>query len=201
VRTAAVLPVKRFGRAKSRLGGIDRAELAAAMVEDVLAALALVPGLDAVVVVSSEPSIDATVADPQEHGHVAAAQLGITHAVAGGAERVLLVPGDCPALDPVEVGALLAEPFAGVTIVPDRHGTGTNALLLAPPEVMVPSFGPGSFARHAALARAAGARIRVAEPASLTHDVDTREDLASLAAYAEATGAAPRTRALLGVLA
>jgi 2-phospho-L-lactate guanylyltransferase len=201
VRTVAVLPVKRFARAKSRLGGLDRAALAAAMVADVLEALALVPGLDGVVVVSSEPSIAATVPDPAEDGHVAAALRGIEHAVRGGAERVLLVPGDCPALDPAEVGALLADSFAGVTIVPDRHGSGTNALLLAPPDAMVPSFGPGSFARHAALARAAGAEVRVAEPASLLHDVDTPADLATLAAYAERTGAAPRTRALLPVLA
>ena len=71
-----------------------------------------------------------------------------------GADRALLVPGDCPALDPGEVSALLAH-TAPVVIVPDRHGTGTNALLLAPPDAIAPSFGPGSFARHAALAGAA----------------------------------------------
>ena len=68
----------------------------------------------------------------------------------------------------------------GVTIVPDRHGTGTNALVLAPPAVMEPSFGPGSCARHAALARAAGVRVRVVEVPSLAFDVDTPDDLAAL---------------------
>ncbi len=92
---------------------------------------------------------------------------------------MLLVPGDCPSLDAGEVTALLAhtEP---VVIVPDRHGQGTNALLLTPPDVMAPAFGEGSFARHAALAAAAGATLRVVDVPSLGLDIDTAEDLAAL---------------------
>jgi 2-phospho-L-lactate guanylyltransferase len=83
-------------------------------------------------------------------------------------------------------------------IVPDRHGTGTNALLLAPPGALAPSFGEGSFARHVALARAAGAALEVAEIRSLGLDVDTPGDLAALrAALAQRPGGAPRTRAAL----
>jgi 2-phospho-L-lactate guanylyltransferase len=78
--------------------------------------------------------------------------------------------------------------------VPDRHGTGTNALLLTPPGVVEPAFGPGSFERHTALAHAAGATIEVAELPSLTLDIDTPEDLATLLA---GSAHAPRTRALL----
>jgi 2-phospho-L-lactate guanylyltransferase len=210
VRTAAVLPVKRYAAAKQRLadtvGDADRPNLAAAMVADVLEALQQVRGLDETIVVTSEPAVSGAggeiiVADPLEAGHVEAALLGIRRALELGAERVLLVPGDCPALDPAEVTALLADGGRGaersVTIVPDVHGSGTNALLLAPPDVMLPSFGPGSCARHEGLARASGAAVRIAAPASLTHDVDTPQDLARLAAYAERTGAAPRTRAAL----
>jgi 2-phospho-L-lactate guanylyltransferase len=187
-----VLPVKRFGRAKSRLGPVDRASLAEAMVGDVMAALAQVDELE-VLVVSCEPRVESSVDDPVEAGHNSAALLGIREAMARGAERVLLVPGDCPALNPAELRDLLAteEPVA---IVPDRHGTGTNALLLAPPDRFVPSFGPGSFERHRALA--AGAPVRVATPPSLTHDVDTLDDLRAL----DALGGAPRTRALLARL-
>ena len=76
-----------------------------------------------------------------------------------------------------------------MVIVPDRHGSGTNALLLEPPQVMPPSFGAGSFARHAALARAAGAEVKVSELPSLSLDVDTPADLAALRSRA---GRAPR---------
>jgi 2-phospho-L-lactate guanylyltransferase len=203
MRTVAILPVKSFGRAKQRLGDFvpDRPALAAAMVADVLDALGRVPELEGVIVVTAErAAADAAraagagvVHDPAEAGQSAAAVLGIA---AADADRALLVPGDCPALDPGEVSALLkgSDPFRNVVIVPDRHGQGTNALLLTPPDVMEPAFGEGSFARHAARARAAGAAVRVADLPSLALDVDTPEDLAALLA---GRADAPRTRALL----
>jgi 2-phospho-L-lactate guanylyltransferase len=217
VRTLAILPVKRFGAAKQRLGERPgeplspdaRRLLAEAMVADVLEALATVRGLSGMIVVTGEPragemarAVGATlVDDPVDAGQSAAAGLGIAAALRAGAARVLLVPGDCPALDPAEVGALLeqargAAPAA--TIVPDRHGEGTNALLLAPPGLLDPAFGPGSRARHETLARAAGAEPAIAALPSLALDVDTPDDLAALRAGLSARpGGAPRTRAVL----
>ena len=214
--TVAVLPVKRFRSAKQRLDpalpAAARRMLAEAMVSDVLTALRLARRIDAMAVVTGEASVEvlarahgaATIADPDDAGHVPAALLGVRWATEGGAERVLLVPGDCPAASPAELDELLAptgthSPEAPeVVVVPDRHGTGTNALLLRPPDVIAPSFGPGSRGRHEAAARAAGATLRVAEPASLVLDVDTADDLATLRAeLARRTGGAPHTRGLL----
>ena len=214
MRTVAILPVKTFSRAKHRLaeavGTSDRRELAEAMVGDVLEALGAVPELDGVVVVTAEPAAASAarasgasvVHDDREAGQSVAALLGIEAAVDGGAERVLLVPGDCPTLEPAQVSGLLrAWPKAPVVIVPDRHGSGTNALLLSPPDVIVPSFGAGSFARHAARAAAAGARPKVAELPSLVLDVDTPGDLAALrGALAARPQGATRTRAVLARL-
>ena len=67
-----------------------------------------------------------------------------------------------------------------MTIVADRHGSGTNALLLTPPDAIEPGFGPGSFERHRRRASAAGASWHVESPAGLALDVDTAEDLAAL---------------------
>ncbi len=203
--TTAVLPVKSFARAKSRtaLEGPERAALAEAMVADVLSALAEVDALADVIVVTREPlAVEAAreigavlLDDPSEPGHNPAAARGAALAAQRGAERVVFVPGACPGLDPAELAGLLAGPKPGVTVVPDRHGSGTNALVLAPTLLMEPSFGPGSLARHAALGRATGAAVRIAEVPSLAFDVDTPEDLAALRV------AGPRTRALLSILA
>jgi 2-phospho-L-lactate guanylyltransferase len=215
MRTAAVLPVKSFGQAKQRLdaavGQPDRAELAAAMAGDVLDALRAVSGLSELIVVTAERQAAAAaraadahvVEDPVESGQSDAAARGVRAAIARGAHRVLLVPGDCPALDPAEVGRLLdGFPGTGLVIVPDRHGSGTNALLIAPPSAIEPSFGPGSFARHAALGAAARIGVRVAHAPSLELDVDTPGDLAALrTALAALPAAAPRTRALLQTIA
>ena len=214
--TVAVLPVKRFDDAKQRLGetmrsGTRRA-LAEAMLTDVLTALRRSHRVDLTVVITREHAADAlarahdarTIRDPDEPGHNPAAREGVRWAMEQGARRVILVPGDCPALDPTEVDdLLLAHPHddARVTIVPDRHGTGTNALVLCPPDAIAPSFGIGSRARHEGLAREAGAEARIAEPPSLVLDIDTAEDLAVLRAALEArTGGAAHTRGLLARL-
>jgi 2-phospho-L-lactate/phosphoenolpyruvate guanylyltransferase len=212
VRTTAVLPVKSFSHAKRRLGDAlgdsEREQLAAAMVGDVLSALGAVDEIDDVVVVTAEPlAVRAAeragvsvIDDPDEAGQSAAADRGIDAALVRGTDRALLVPGDCPALDPQELTQLLGRavdpPY--VVIVPDRHGSGTNALLLSPPGVVAPSFGAGSFARHAARARAVGATVKVCELPSLGLDVDTPDDLAALrAALEQRPETAARTRAVL----
>jgi|tagenome__1003787_1003787.scaffolds.fasta_scaffold20261913_2 2-phospho-L-lactate guanylyltransferase len=214
--TIAVLPVKRFDEAKQRLGeamrsGTRRA-LAEAMLIDVLTALRRAKRVDAVVVVTSENAADVlarahdarTIRDPAEPGHNPAARAGVQWAMEQGARRALLVPGDCPALDPLEIDdLLLAHPHseARVTIVPDRHGTGTNALVLCPPDAIDPSFGEGSRKRHEQLARDAGAECRIAEPPSLALDIDTLDDLAVLRNALDArTGGAAHTRGLLARL-
>lgn len=216
MRTAAILPVKRFFRAKQRLGASVadplRLDLARAMVGDVLSALRDCAAIERTIVVTSEESVAAAassqgaivVRDASEEGQSAAVALGIERARADGIERVLCIPGDCPALDPAELEQLLdaAEPAGAgvVVIVPDRHGTGTNGLLLAPPDAISPSFGPGSCERHRKLARAAGASCRLERPASLLLDIDTGEDLAVLRErLAGERGRAPRTRAVLGL--
>jgi 2-phospho-L-lactate guanylyltransferase len=209
MRTIAILPVKSFGAAKQRLSGMlgsgARGALALAMFSDVMAGLRHVPGLDAIAVVTAERVAEdaalregaAVLRDDEESGQSAAARIGIAHALAAGFERVLLVPGDTPLLDPDEIGSLLARDL-GVLIVPDRHGTGTNALLLRPPDALAPSFGPGSLERHLAAARAAGAPHAVEALPSLTLDVDTPDDLACLAAHLEEfRGKAPKTRGAL----
>jgi len=210
--TIAVVPVKRFRTSKQRLGDMmsagTRRALTEAMIADVLIALRRSARVDGVVVVTGEPTAEAlahghgadVVRDPDDAGHSEAALRGIAWALERGATRVLLVPGDCPALAAAEVDALLAGTPAGpeVVIVPDRHGTGTNALLLTPPDVIRPSFGPGSRERHEAAAGAAGASCRIAEPSSLVLDVDTAEDLAALGeVLAASTGGAANTRGLL----
>jgi 2-phospho-L-lactate guanylyltransferase len=214
--TYAILPVKRFGAAKFRLGdelsGGTRRALAEAMVTDVLMALRRTASVHEVLVVTSEPAAEAigrgygasVLYDNREEGQSAATLIGIEHAIEAGAARVLLVPGDCPALDPAELADFLDRPAdqRSVTIVPDRHGSGTNALLLAPPDVIGPSFGPDSRARHEEAAAAAGVPCSVEQVPTLLLDVDTADDLAALReALAARRGGAAHTRGMLSRLA
>lgn len=209
----AVLPVKRFDAAKQRLAaGIEegrRRELAAAMVADVLEAVAMARAVERVIVVSGDPIAQELAAgagaevvpDPEDGGHVQAVQAGIARAEVEGAERVVLLAGDCPLLDPRELDRLLTGvPGRYVGIVPDRHGSGTNALVLSPPDAIVPAFGEGSRARHEEAAREAAVPFGVEELPSIELDLDTPADVIALTRELERDpGRARRTARALGI--
>lgn len=213
MNATAIVPVKRFDAAKQRLSvGIDderRRQLVEAMAADVLEAIGEARTVERAIVVSGEPAIQELAAaagaevvpDPADGGHVEAARAGIARAAAAGASTVVLVAGDCPLLEPRELDRLLTGvPERYVGIVPDRHGSGTNALVLSPPEVIVPAFGEGSRERHVGLAREAGIPFGVEELASLGLDLDTPADVIALTRELEARpGRARRTARVLGI--
>ncbi len=189
----AIVPVKRFAAAKQRLiGALEperREELAGAMLADVLAALGRATELERVLVVTGEPAAaDAAHAagaevteDAEDSGHSRAALLGVARAQDADAELCALLPGDCPLLDAGELDAAIARSARGrVAVIPDRHGTGTNGLLLAPPDAIEPAFGEGSRDRHLGLAREAGWEAVLEPLPSLALDVDGPGDLAEL---------------------
>ena len=214
----AIIPVKRFGDAKQRLlAALDRPQRAAlvkAMLADVLDAVTEASRVERVIVVTSEgraqrialrhsqrvPTPLEVLQEPGDRGHPEAATLGIIRAKALGAGCVALLPGDCPLLEAGELDAALDRMHPGrVVVVPDRHGSGTNALLLSPPDAIGPAFGPGSRARHAGRGQRAGHEVAVEPLSSLALDVDTPEDLEAMAAVVEAEPAlAPATAAELG---
>ena len=201
--------MKSFGAAKQRLadvlGGGSRNALAQAMFSDVLSTLRHVPGLDEIAVVTGDRDAESAASgelvtvlhDSAQSGQSDAALIGIRHALEIGCDRAVLVPGDTPLLQPGEIARLMAG-TGGVVVVPDRHRTGTNALVLWPPDAIEPSFGPDSCARHLAAAEAAGVPHRVEQVPGLALDVDTPDDLAELAAALQGRrGHAPSTRGAL----
>ncbi|HYU59715.1 MAG TPA: 2-phospho-L-lactate guanylyltransferase [Solirubrobacterales bacterium] len=213
MKATAILPVKRFAAAKQRLGAsIDatrRHQLLEAMLRDVLAAISRSRMVERILVVTGEPAAAeiaaelgaGAVPDPADAGHVQAALLGVDAASASGAGCVALLPGDCPLLEARELDRVLTglpEPY--VAIVPDRHGTGTNGLVLAPPNAIRPAFGEGSRERHVSAARAAGVPFSVEALDSLALDLDTPADVVAMTAALEGRRKrAPNTARALGI--
>lgn len=194
-RTCVILPVKPFDDAKERLATGLAAEqrrlIAEAMVRDVITALARSREVDGVVVVSAEPKLkeiagevaDAIIPD-ERTGHSDAAMAGVGWAIENDFDRVVMLPGDCPLLDAAELDELIErtrEDRIEFAVIPDRMGTGTNALVISPPDAVAPSFGPGSRQRHIAMGLAASRRVAEHEVPSLALDLDTAEDLMELA--------------------
>jgi 2-phospho-L-lactate/phosphoenolpyruvate guanylyltransferase len=101
------------------------------------------------------------------------------HAQAAGADAILVLPADLPLVTVEDVQALIEPAMhqARMVVIAPSHDGGTNALLLRPPSAIPFAFGIQSYARHHALARAAGLPLTVVQTPSLTYDLDLPEDL------------------------
>jgi 2-phospho-L-lactate guanylyltransferase len=191
MRVFGLLPFRGLDDPKSRLGETmplaDRRRLALALLNRAISAL-LDGGIERLAVVTLDLRLACAGLDPRatvivQHGRGlnAAIHEGQGWAMLEGADALLTVLPDLPLLTVADVRALLAAaaPESAV-IAPDRHGQGTNALLLAPPDLIPPSFGEHSAPRHRlALALADIPVTDVQRPG--THlDLDTPEDLERL---------------------
>ncbi len=205
----AIVPVKSFRGAKSRLAPVlsadKRAGLAAAMLADVLAALAATPGLAGVMVVANEPGVAPegvrVLVDRAACGQSAAVAQGVRALAAEGVREMVTVPGDVPLATSDEIAAVIGHrPGPAVSIAPARDRLGTNALACTPSDVIRFAFGAASFDPHCEAARAAGARLRVLDLPGLGLDIDIPDDLAELVRRG-ARGATGRFLAQSGIAA
>ena len=173
VKTTAIIPVKRLDAAHAPARGCAGAQRIASdsprrcsstRSPSCRAAATSTSSL----VVTADPSVERharwlgheVLEQPEDVGHSQAAIAGVEAAKERGAERVAMLPADCPLLDPDELDRHLGRTPRAALIVPDRHGTGTNALVLSPPDAFEPAFGPDSCSRHISRARAAGIGLR-----------------------------------------
>ena len=192
MKTTAILPVKRLGSAHSRLSGaldaVERAQLAEAMFLDTLHKLRRARTIDETIVVTADEAVarhskwlgHRVLIRAEDHGHSEDAIAGARRAADLGADRVAMLPVDCPLFEPAELDAHLGRTPRTALIIPDAAGTGTNGLILNPPDAFEPAFGPDSCARHVSRARAAGVAYSVERISSLATDLDGPADMAEL---------------------
>ena len=186
-----LLPVK-VTNPKQRLAELlsrsQREQLARLMYEHALHVLTSARCLDRVLVASSDAEIlnraraAGAICLPEEtqNGHSHSADRAARKAIEWGATAVLMVPIDVPLLSVADLESVLQQGMGadpGLLIVPSSDGTGTNALLRTPPDVIESRFGPGSFEKHVQQAQSKGLAVKVARPEGLVFDLDTPEDL------------------------
>ena len=187
----AIVPVKPLRRGKSRLAGAlseeERTELNRNLLQNTLKTLAEIKELEEVLVISRDPAA-LTIArkygartvreDGQPELNTAlkrATVIAQVYAIRG----VLVLPADLPLISREDVQTLIQRAIDPpvIVIAPDRHGTGTNALLISPSGLIEYDFGENSFQRHCERARNAGARLEIVNLPSLGLDLDLPEDL------------------------
>ena len=186
----AVVPVKRFDIAKSRLAGIlaneQRVALAEAMFRDVLRSLNESKSLSCVLVVTADPiatriAIDfgaRVVSDNSEHGTNAAILMGLEWVIDAAYEGALIVPADIPFVTSEEIElALQTMKIGRVVLTQAYQDGGTNLLGLLPATSIKCAFGADSFQRHYAAANAAGLIPTELSLTGAARDIDTPTDL------------------------
>jgi 2-phospho-L-lactate/phosphoenolpyruvate guanylyltransferase len=189
---SAVVPVKDRRGTKSRLAPIidpgARAGLTLYMMGRVVRAIAEA-GVEDVCVVSPDRMVleeakrrGATPLIQESRGLNPALEEGRRRALELGASTLLVLPADLPLLDAGDVRAVLQEAgeAPSAVISPDGGRSGTNALLIQPPDVLPFAFGADSFEAHLGAARRRSLDVRICQRPHLAFDLDTAEDLARL---------------------
>jgi 2-phospho-L-lactate guanylyltransferase len=216
MNVTALMPVKGFRNAKQRLspllGSAARELLAETMFRDILRQVRLARGLTATFVVTGDDRVAAIAAtagaevmrERAENGETSAVDFARLALKRAGCEAVLILPGDMPLARATDVEQILAQvppgasaPFA--LLVPSHDRLGTNALLLAPPDVIQLRFGYDSFTFHSAQVTESGLPQRYFENEHIALDIDEPADLERFLSYDCAGGDSTRVaRELLG---
>jgi 2-phospho-L-lactate/phosphoenolpyruvate guanylyltransferase len=194
MKVTALIPVKGFRNAKQRLsaflGSAEREAFAEAMFRDVLRQVLRARGLIETVVVTGDDKVAAiaeslgarVMLESAETGETAAVDFARISLKNAGCEAVLIIPGDLPLVRSGDIESVLAQipdaqnaPFA--LLVPSHDKLGTNALLLAPPDIIKLRFGYDSFSYHKSQVSDRGLPIRFFENEQIALDIDEPKDL------------------------
>ena len=198
-----VVPVKDTAGAKQRLAPAVpqalRQALALAMLEDVLSAIAEVPGLAGRLLVTTDPAAIELAArygmqsqaEGAADGHTGAVMAAARRLAANGVPAMLTLPGDVPLVTAGEIGRLIDahRPAPSFTIAPSHDEKGSNAILMSPPDAVPLHFGDDSFFPHLAATEARDIRPNIVRLPGIALDIDTPEDLTRFAALGSASRA------------
>lgn len=184
---AAVIPLKRLGEAKSRLvpalSPEERRALVLRLLSGVQTAIQRARVVERIALVTPEVGLaeQLGVEELPDAGSLnASLVVAIEWSRAIGAEGLLILPADLPLITAEDVRALVQglPPGEGIALARTTDG-GTGGLILRPPNVIPPAFGPNSAAAHLAAATRQGIPAHLIDTPGLAQDLDTVEDLAS----------------------
>lgn len=189
----AVIPLKPFSKAKSRLAHAlspeQRQQLAERCFRHVLSVAQNAPQVVGTLVISRDTK---ALAIAREYGAKTVHETGATSdlnsalTVATGVvnswkgKGILILPADLPMVtrDDLADMVMLGREMYSVVIATDHNEDGTNAMLIRPPGLFEYGYGAGSFRRHLTRAQVAGAHVHVYRSERLALDIDVPADLA-----------------------
>ena len=191
MKTFAIVPIKRFENAKTRLSSIldkdDRIRLSLLMLEDTLQILSVVHVLTQVITVSADKRVEEIAVkyganfllEEKERGVNSAVALADSYCMKEAADATMVIPYDLPLLDSTDISKAceLAENESRcIVICPSLRYDGTNMLLRKPPSIIATFYDADSYNMHVKAAIRLGIPVKRLFSKSLMHDIDTPED-------------------------
>jgi 2-phospho-L-lactate guanylyltransferase len=180
---------KPMNKAKTRLKNWlsldERTCLVHSMLFDVLNTLSMVPEIDALGIVTSDPEAIVLAQqfgiqifyEKEVHGMNQAIKF-VVNALPDDVQQLFIFPADIPLITEDDVRNIFnMVKNIPVSVIPCRKGIGTNGLVLSPPGVMHTAFGVDSKEKHCLMAKMAGVKYSIFHAHSISCDIDTVEDL------------------------
>ena len=192
MKTFAIVPVKRFENAKTRLSSMldteDRIRLSSLMLEDTLQILSVAPPLTQVIIVSADKRADEIATkhgakflpEEKENGVNSAVALADGYCIEKeAADATIVIPHDLPLLDSIVISKaceLAEKESTCIVICPSVRYDGTNMLLRKPPSVIATFYDTDSYNMHVKAALKLGIPVKHLFSKSVMYDIDTPED-------------------------
>ena len=192
MKTFAIVPVKRFENAKTRLSSMldteDRIRLSSLMLEDTLQILSVATPLTQVIIVSADKRADEIATkhgakflpEEKEKGVNSAVALADGYCIEKeAADATIVIPHDLPLLDSIVISKaceLAEKESTCIVICPSVRYDGTNMLLRKPPSVIGTFYETDSYNMHVRTAIKLGIPVKPLLSKSLMYDIDTPED-------------------------
>ncbi len=189
MKTAAIIPVKTFSRAKTRLNldDVQRKKLCTVMLEEILHMLSTSPRIDETVVITREPKALEICKKFYAHVILDEKEEGVNSAIAQTDRYILekefdasiILPQDIPFIKPQDIDYMIEHivPPNSAIIVPSRKFDGTNAFVRMPPCIVPTYYDEGSYKAHIDVARRHTSNVSLLFLKRVMWDIDVWEDV------------------------
>lgn len=210
MQIAAIIPVKRFSKAKTRLGLTqEKTELfCKTMLDEVLSTISQSKKISKTILVSGDESAFdigkrygvVQVFEENELGVNSAVLLAEKYLNENGFETSVVFPQDIPLMHAEDVDRLLAfqKNAKSLLVVPSRKFDGTNALVRTPVDVMETHYDEDSYKIHLTTAKSRGITASFVLINRIMWDVDDISDIEYIMGSVEKPRLRDSLRKILG---
>ena len=189
MKIAAIIPVKTFSNAKTRLeiSQNQKESLCEIMLEEILHTISISPNIEKTVIVTKEEKaievgkkFDVVIIrDEKEEGVNSAVALADNYLSENKFDASIVFPQDIPFIKTQDIDFMLnyQAPPNFVVVVPSRRFDGTNALMRMPVDLMETHYDEDSYKIHMSTAKEHTLNVALVFVKRIMWDVDNVEDL------------------------